>query len=395
LPAGSDIRFKDLSFWDQYQRYVISAISLIVVQTGLIGSLLAERRRRRRAEEARRHLAAIVEFSDDAIIGTSLDGQILSWNPGAESMYGYTAHEMLGRHILAIVPPDRAEELSESMRKRRRGERIRDFETVRLRKDGTRIDVSVNISPIKDDRGRVIADATITRDVSERKRAEQELHRLTGHLLTLQDDERRRLARELHDVTAQNLFAINMNLSRLQRGRVESAEVKEILAESRNLGQQSLQEIRTLSYLLHPPMLDQAGLVDALKWYVDGFVKRSGIDVEVLPIQEIGRLPSEVETALFRIVQEGLSNIKRHSGSNSANIKLEKKKDRVILQIRDHGRGMKSEVASTESDGRSLGVGIPGMRQRLRQLGGNLQIESSDRGTLVTAMVPIANGVKP
>lgn len=309
-------------------------------------------------------------------------------------MYGYTAIEMLGREIFVIVPLDRLEETSDIMEKLRSGGHLENFETVLLKKNGARIDVSLSASPIKDLGGRVIGVATIARDITEHKRSEQELHRLTARLLNLQDDERRRLALELHDVTAQNLFAINMNLSRLQRGRVEPAEVQEILAESRKLGHQSLQEIRTLSYLLHPPMLDQAGLVDALKWYVGGFIKRSGINVEMLTIHEIGRLPAEIEMAFFRIVQESLTNIRRHSGSSSANIRLEKTRDQVILQVSDQGRGMAAKINSAEKDeGESLGVGLPGMRQRLHQLGGSLIIESSDRGVVVTAIVPITNGV--
>jgi len=373
---------------------IFLSISLIAVETGLICVLLADRRRRRRAESAPLQLAAIVESSSDAIIRTSPDGRILSWNPGAELMYGYTVIEILGREIFVIVPPDRLEETSENMRKLRSGGHIENFETVLLKKNGTRIDVSLSASPIKDIGGRVIAVATIARDITERKRSEEELQRLTARLLNLQDDERRRLALELHDVTAQNLFAINMNLSRLQRGRVEPAEARQILAESRKLGHQSLQEIRTLSYLLHPPMLDQTGLVDALKWYVGGFIKRSGIKVEVQRIHDIGRLPAEIEMAFFRIVQESLTNIKRHSGSNSANIRLEKTKDQIILQVSDQGRGMASKLHSADGDGaESLGVGLPGMRQRLHQLGGNLIIESSDRGVVVTAIVPITNGV--
>jgi PAS domain S-box-containing protein len=393
--ADSIGRSEEPSPWDLYKWYVIGAFSLIVVQTVLIGWLLAERRRLRRAEEGRLQLAAIVESSSDAIIGTSLDGQILSWNLGGELIYGYTAAEMLGRDISIIVPRDLIEDFSENLRMLGCGGHIENFETVRLKKDGTRIDVSLSASPIKDMGGRVIAVATIARDITERKRSEQELHRLTARLLNLQDEERRRLALELHDVTAQNLFAINMNLSRLQRGRVEPSEAREILAESRKLGHQSLQEIRTLSYLLHPPMLDQAGLVDALKWYVGGFIKRSGINVEVLTIDEIGRLPAEIEIALFRIVQESLTNIRRHSGSSSAKIRLEKARDQIILQIRDQGRGVPSNIHLTGPDGaESLGVGLPGMRQRLHQVGGSLLIESSDRGVVVTAMVPITNGVK-
>jgi signal transduction histidine kinase len=299
---------------------------------------------------------------------------------------------MVGRDISVIVPTERIADVFDNLTNLVRNEQIGHYESIRLKKDGTRIDVSVSLSLIKDVKGRVIAVASIARDVSERKRAEQELQRLTAHLLNLQDEERRRLARELHDVTAQNLFMINMNLSRLQGGRVDPLEEGDVLGECRKLCDQSLQEIRTLSYLLHPPMLDEAGLVGAIRWYVNGYVKRSGIHIEVLAVNEIGRLASEVETALFRIVQECLTNVRRHSGSSSADIRLQKEEDEVILQIRDHGRGM-PKIDLTESDGSvSPGVGIPGMRQRLRQLGGILEIESSDRGIVVTATVPITNG---
>ena len=393
LPAGSLVRFREQTLWDQHKELVVGALTLIVVQTGLIGLLLFERHRRRLAESVSRDLAAIVESSGDAIIGLSLDGEILSWNSGAESLYGYTVNEVLGRHISIIVPPDRTEEYSENLKKRRRGEPIQNFETVRLRKDGTSIDVSVSVSSLKDVKGRILAIASITRDISERKRSEQEMQRLTSHLLTLQDAERRRIARELHDVTAQNIFVINLNLSRLQGGSVESSDAQTLLAESRDLCEQALQEIRTLSYLLHPPMLDLTGLSGALKWYVAGFIKRSGINVKLFSAPEIGRLPADVETALFRIVQESLTNIRRHSGSSSAEIRLERKEDQVVLQIRDQGRGMPAPAQTETSGEESLGVGIAGMRQRIRQFGGILEIDSSDQGMAVNVRVPVSNGV--
>jgi PAS domain S-box-containing protein len=151
---------------------------LIIVQTALIGWLLLEYRRRRLAEKANRDLAAIVESSEDAIICISLDGKVLSWNSGAELVYGYGAAEMLGRHLSVIVPPELMEEFSARLSNRKRGERIENFETVRLKKDGTRIDVSVSVSAIKDAKGRILASASITRNISERKRAEGELQRL-------------------------------------------------------------------------------------------------------------------------------------------------------------------------------------------------------------------------
>jgi signal transduction histidine kinase len=211
-------------------------------------------------------------------------------------------------------------------------------------------------------------------------------------LFNLQDEERRRIARELHDSTAQNLFAISVNLARLSQLRPGEDDAQQLIEECQSLGDQSLQEIRTLSYLLHPPLLDQAGLVSALQWYVEGFTKRSGIYVD-LYAQPIGRLPSEIEMALFRVVQEALTNVRRHSASETANIRLVRKTDAVVLEIKDHGHGLSIAKHDPDSNGLiSIGVGIPGMRQRLRQLGGKLEIASNNRGTTIFATVPL-NGV--
>jgi PAS domain S-box-containing protein len=228
-------------------------------------------------------------------------------------------------------------------------------------------------------------------DITERKQSEVDLLRLTARLFNLQDEERRRIARELHDETAQNLFAISINLTKLhQHSSAWGEDEKRVLEECQALCEQSLQEIRTLSYLLHPPLLDQAGLVSALQWYVEGFIKRSGIYVDLLVFQDIGRLPSEIEMALFRIVQESLTNIRRHSGSSTASIRLEKKPDEIVLQIKDQGSGMRThELSEPEDEISELGVGIPGMRQRLRQLGGRLEVGSSEQGTTITASVPL------
>jgi two-component system, NarL family, sensor kinase len=222
---------------------------------------------------------------------------------------------------------------------------------------------------------------------------ENELAQLTTRLFNIQDEERRRIARELHDGTAQNLFAISVNLQRL--GHLSPAngdEADRLIVESQSLVEQSLKEIRTLSYLLHPPLLDQAGLVSALQWYVEGFSKRSGIDIEVYA-QPIGRLAPDVEMALFRVVQEALSNVRRHSESASASIRLEHRHSQVVLEIKDQGRGLSLEGNGFDASGSVCpGVGIPGMKQRLRQLGGKLEITSNGDGTTVSAVVPIANG---
>jgi signal transduction histidine kinase len=167
----------------------------------------------------------------------------------------------------------------------------------------------------------------------------------------------------------------------------------QVISDCQNLADESLREIRTLSYLLHPPLLDQTGLVSALQWYVEGFTKRSGIQVSILA-QSIGRLTSEIETALFRIVQESLTNVRKHSGSNSVVIRLERSLDDILLEINDNGNGFKVDLEDPENSEFAPGVGIPGMKQRLRQLGGILEISSNAKGTKITAFVPLTNGAK-
>jgi signal transduction histidine kinase len=166
-----------------------------------------------------------------------------------------------------------------------------------------------------------------------------------------------------------------------------------MLSDSRQLALQSLTELRTLSYLLHPPILEHAGLVHALRLFARGFSERTGIHVDDTTVQDIGRLPPDVETALFRIVQESLANVHRHSGSDMASIRLEKGPTDVTLQISDRGRGMPEGITDgTTSDNAELGVGISGMRQRLIQLGGRLEIQSSGNGTTITVVVPASHG---
>jgi PAS domain S-box-containing protein len=244
---------------------------------------------------------------------------------------------------------------------------------------------------ILDPGGRVVELQGVGSDFTDLKLAEESLQHLTARLLNIQDEERRRLAFELHDGTAQNLFALTVKLAGLERSSYSwTAEEKKSFEESLALGEQALKEIRTLSYLLHPPLLDHAGLVSALRWYVEGFSMRSSIYVDVIVPEDMGRLPPELETALFRIVQEGLTNIQRHSGSDTASISLERSEDQVILQIADQGSGMLIETAQAAGDFRSAGVGLRGIRQRLSYMGGRLEIDSSSQGTTVTAIVPIS-----
>jgi PAS domain S-box-containing protein len=227
-------------------------------------------------------------------------------------------------------------------------------------------------------------------DITEVKRTQQDLARLSGRLMHLQDEERRAIARELHDTTAQNLLAITLNVSRLH-GQFSYVEepARRILEETLKLAEQSLQEVRTLSYLLHPPLLDDVGLVAALSWLARGFSERSGIRVEV-SIDD-GAVPSSqpVATALFRVAQEALSNVHRHSGSKQARLALYRTDNNVRLDIIDGGIGLKAPAHANGEEAQLIGIGISGMRLRLEQLGGQLEIQSSSLGTRVSASLPI------
>ncbi len=230
----------------------------------------------------------------------------------------------------------------------------------------------------------------IIRDITERKAAERTVQELSGRLLRLQDEERRRIARELHDTTAQKLAALSMNLSLVERSEPHfSPAAQAAFEESLRLAEGCLREIRTLSYLLHPPLLEEAGLAYALRGYAEGFTRRSGIRVKLDVAVGIGRLPDEMETTLFRIVQESLTNVHLHSGSSTAHIALSEGEDEVVLEISDQGRGFSTAGRNGNTlVAAGLGVGIRSMQERARQAGGRLEIHSAGSGATVRAVLP-------
>jgi signal transduction histidine kinase len=227
--------------------------------------------------------------------------------------------------------------------------------------------------------------------------AHQHVRDLTGQVLHLQDDERRRIARELHDSVGQSLAALGMNLSAVEasiKGTIARlAETVSPVTDSAAMVKEMSSEIRTISYLLHPPMLDEAGLVPAVRWYLQGFSERSNIAVDLDMLESFERLPRDLETTIFRLVQECLTNIHRHSDSRVATIRISRMDEHVEVEVRDQGKGIPQEKLSEMISSGTAGVGIGGMRERARQLGGTLEVKSEGegRGTTVLARLPVGS----
>ena len=219
--------------------------------------------------------------------------------------------------------------------------------------------------------------------------ANQSLRQLTARLLELQDEERRRFARELHDSVGQMVAALAMNLASVRAEIERMMKTMETLSDSEALVQDMSTEVRTISHLLHPPLLDEAGLSSALRWYIEGFAERSKIQVDLEFPEDFGRLSPELETTVFRVVQECLTNIHRHSQSPTARIRVARSASQVRVEIEDRGKGIGPQKQAEMSRAGAPGVGIRGMRERLRQLGGSLDISSKGRGTTVTALLPL------
>jgi signal transduction histidine kinase len=218
----------------------------------------------------------------------------------------------------------------------------------------------------------------------------EELQRLSQRLLKVQDQERRKIARDLHDSTGQTLAALKISVSFLQENCKESPSTLVLLADVSQLADQAIDEIRTMSYLLHPPLLDEVGFACAAAWYIEGFAKRSGIQIKADIVNSRSRLPKRIEIVLFRVLQESLTNVHRHSGASNANIQFHHQENAVTLEVHDFGRGITEERLRLLSGvSAETGVGLAGMRERLHELGGKLEIESDTCGTIMRAMVPL------
>jgi signal transduction histidine kinase len=233
--------------------------------------------------------------------------------------------------------------------------------------------------------------SSLEMEVELRRQTENSLRDLSTRLLRLQDEERRRIARDLHDSTGQTLTALKLTLAALERLARSVPDAAALFEQLDGLAEEALRDIRTTSHLLHPPLLDEVGFRSAALWYVEGLAKRSGIEVKVDLDDAGARISKSAELAFFRVLQESLTNVLRHSGSKSVDITLEVESDMATLTIRDYGKGIPGHTLSSfRETGAGVGVGLGGMKQRIHEFGGRLQISSDGSGTSVSATLPLA-----
>jgi len=294
-----------------------------------------------------------------------------------------------GKTDSEIFPPEQAAEYRANDLKVLREGLTMEFEEIADLEDGPHTSI-VHKFPLFDTHGNIYATGGVATDITERKRADEQLRRLSGELLRSQDEERRRIARDLHDSTGQDLVALATMLGQLRASTpFSSPKSRGLVSECQALAEHCIREIRTLSYLLYPPMLDEAGLEDAIRHYLDGFAKRSGIRVDLEVSPGFGRMTREAELALFRVVQESLTNVQRHSGSLQAKIKLVRNAHEVTLEISDTGRETSdSELKRDKWLPFEVGVGIPSMHERVKLIGGRLSIATGNNGTTVSVTLP-------
>ncbi|HEY4816648.1 MAG TPA: response regulator [Candidatus Acidoferrum sp.] len=341
----------------------------------------------------------LVETIEEGAATLSDDGTVLYSNKSFAAFFGVPLEKFIGAPLHNFLTGNDAEFLKTLILGARLA--ITRGEIRLLRRHGKPRTIRLTLSPNRElGLEAICAVATELTEIVDANEAlrvtETSLRQLSARLLQLQDEERRRIARDLHDVTGQKVAVLSMSLDRLARlTEQRKPEAKDSIKESRDIVSQIGEEIRTLSYILHPPLLDECGLASAVHWYAEGFEKRSGIKLEVSIDADLPRLPGDAETTLFRVVQESLTNVHRYSGSTSAKIRISENSNEVQLEVIDYGHGIKTGTARARLDGPApLGVGIPGMRERLHQLGGGLNVDFGTSGTRVVATLPIKKPVE-
>jgi two-component system NarL family sensor kinase len=383
-----EMRFRTKSGEERVKRY--SAEPIEIGGKKCLLAVLEDITERKRAEERLREYEKAVEGLDEVIWVVDREYRYLLANRAYTNFRGLQREQVVGR----LVPEVISEDLFERVVKKKldecfQGNVVKYEMKFNYSALGER-DLDVTYFPIEGPAG-IEGAACVLRDITDRKRAEEARGLLTSMLLRSQDEERRRIARDLHDSTGQNLVVLAFCLAQLQ-ALIPSAsrKLRKLVSESEALAKECIREVRTLSYQLHPPMLEEAGLGDAIRLYLEGFTKRSGIQVDLELSPQFGRLDRDVELTLFRVVQEGLTNIRRHSGSLLANIRLDRNARQVTLEVSDKGPGISGrELKRNEGLPFEVGVGILSMQERAKLIGGRLDIDSTSHGTTVRVTVPL------
>jgi PAS domain S-box-containing protein len=339
-------------------------------------------------EEFKRGAGQLFLSARDAITLVDLSGNILTWNPAAERIYGWKEAEVIGKPLLELVKAELPRPVAQIENILRR-EGYWEYEVRATTRQGTQIVVASRWTAWRNQADAVIGRLHLDTDVTKLKRIEDQLRVVSGHLLNLRDEERRKLGRDLHDSAGQLLSMAKLNLSLAGEHLANiPRRAAAYLEECSKLVDQALSEVRTISYLLHPPLLEELGLTGVLPWYISGFSERSRIKVNLDIPKEMGRLPRELELGLFRILQECLTNVHRHSNSSTASVSLSFANKQVRLKIEDQGKGMAARKTESGEEGRTQGVGLSGIRERVTNLGGHMQIRSGDWGTAVEVVFP-------
>jgi PAS domain S-box-containing protein len=334
--------------------------------------------------------AELLDLANDAAFISDLENRISYWNRGAERLYGWKKEEAIGNNASVLLKtefPVSYQDVLKSLSEKG----VWEGELQQTTRYGHRMTVGSRWTYRRDSEGRPIGWLEINSDLTLQKQSQEAARRLSARILQVQDVERRKLARELHDSLGQYLATLKINVSKSLRD-IGTESTRRLLIECNEVLEQCLSETRTISYLLHPPLLDEAGLSSAIRWFVEGFAQRSGIEVALDIPDQIPRLSNEIETTVFRILQESLTNAHRHANTAKVKIFLDIGEHAISLVIRDYGRGIPPQkLRSFLERNEGVGVGLGGMRERARELGGLLSIQSSNDGpgTIVSAEIPI------
>jgi len=341
-------------------------------------------------------LAAIVNSASDAIISKDLNGTIQSWNHGAQAIFGYTAEEVIGKPVTILMPPDRVDEEPGILGRIRKGENVSHYETIRRRKDGKLLNISLNVSPVRDAHGVIIGASKIARDVTEHKRVESAVREaeIMHRMVEMQEAERKRIARDLHDHIGQMLTGMRLKVERLLDMLPADGPAHDQVLSIREIASRMDRDVGFLSRELRPTELDSLGLENAIQAFVREWSQQYGVEAEfkwvTSPNNVHGKLSREVETNLYRITQEALNNVFKHADAGQVSVLLHSKKDAVSLIVEDDGLGFDLGEARNGDDP-AHGFGLIGMRERTELLGGEFDIESvSGKGTSIMVKIPTA-----